>query len=124
METVTLKIGKSSKVYEIKYTWRSVRDLCSRLSKPSETCTIVRLIDYMRQMDPEAITQALFIGLAHGEDRKKLTGEDVENMIDDYLQGGGRLSDIMSGILEALQQSGAIPTPKRKDGEPDPTPTT
>lgn len=118
---ITLKLDKQR---TLKYTWRSVRDLCARLSKPTETCTIVRLIDYMRQMDPEAITQALFIGLAHGDDRKKLTGEDVENMIDDYLQGGGRLADIMSAILEALQASGAIPSPKRKDGEPDPTPTT
>ena len=118
---VTLKLDR---MRTVKYGWRSVRDLCARLSKPNDTCSIVRLIDYLRQMDPDAITVALFIGLAHGEDRKKLTGEDVENMIDDYLQGGGKLADIMGAILEALQNSGAIPTPKRKDGEPDPTPTT
>lgn len=121
MEDVTIKLDKERTV---KYTWRSVRDLCGRLSKPGETCTIVKLIDLMRQMDPEAITAALFIGLAHGEDRKKLTGEQVEDMIDDYLQEGGRLADLMGAVLEALQKSGAIPTPKRKDGEPDPTPTT
>ena len=86
----------------LKYRWPDLRDLSRRLNGAS----LSQLFTRLGEADPDAVSMALMVGLRHQDG--KLTLDKVDELIQGFFDGGGKVADLLNAITEAIQSSGVV----------------
>lgn len=93
----------------IGYTWRDASDL----SRRTGGLTMQGMLTRLAEMDPTAINLFLWIGLRNFD--RGLTLEQTEGIVQKWIDEGNRPTDILTMILNALEDGGVIRIRKRED---------
>ena len=99
LRTVEIELDRPR---HIQFTLSAMRDCCRRLGG----ITFLVLLQRLEQLDLEAIVQSLHCGLRHED--KKLDVNDVERLVQDYMDREGAITDVLKAISEAIELSGLI----------------
>lgn len=93
----------------IGYTWRDASDL----SRRTGGLTMQGMLSRLAEMDPTALNLFLWIGLRNFD--RGLTLEQTEGIVQKWIDDGNRPTDILTMILDALEECGVIRIRKRED---------
>ena len=115
MSTVMLILDKPR---TLTYRWTDMRTITQRLGG----CTMIEFLQRLGNTQPDVLHTALLVGLSN--DDAKLTGKRLDDLIQSYIDRGGKLGDLVNAVLEALQEDGLLYADKKKtEGSDSPNPT-
>ena len=100
----------------LKFRVTEARELSRRLGGVSTVALVAKLAE----LDLEAITVGLQLGLRHED--KKLTVETTDDLVQGFLDRGGRLVDLSNAVSEALEACGVFRfrSKEAEDARPSP----
>ncbi len=108
MSTITIAFDKPR---TLTYRWTDLRVMSQRLGG----CSLVEIVQKLGESSPDSLHVALLVGLSH--DDKRLTGQRLDDMIQSYIDKGGKLHELGPQILEAMMDDGLLYS--KKEDAPD-----
>ena len=108
LNTVDVQLDRTR---QLLFRIQDLRDLCRRLGG----LTMIQLLERLAAMDLDTIMVALQMGLRHED--KRLTPDRVGELVQQHIDRGGTMADILNALNEAIEASGVIRR-RTEDGQP------